>query len=327
MSIDKDLSDRPIEGRSPGDSFGKEAVPADLRKALAEPASSVELDEERAEALPEGANPLPNRRNGSSPKTATTDSGKVLWSVRAWHDGPPDPGPDRGDPWYRSLPGPDLRNRRGDGRGDGLAKPTAGAMLSDRLHGRDPGRYSQVSNTAGFSDLAILPDGTGDVLGLRFRANEGATVRAKGLNALRNRGVQDIPIAAVNAEAAEATPVEVEVEDRDLGADLEAPPGGSDPGHFPSEEAAAKSIYIEQTSTSREWTRPVRQWHAVKSQRAIMFEDRFPMASSKRQHTEFRTVSAQAAAIFRAPTCHDRSRCGNQDRRQKSLSGRFSIGS
>jgi len=31
--------------------------------------SSVELDEARVEALPEGANPLPNQRNGSSPKT------------------------------------------------------------------------------------------------------------------------------------------------------------------------------------------------------------------------------------------------------------------
>ncbi|MBC6407573.1 MAG: transposase [Rhodobacteraceae bacterium] len=42
----------------------------------------VELDEHLAEghgeALPEGANPLPNQRNGSSPKTITTDSGKVL---------------------------------------------------------------------------------------------------------------------------------------------------------------------------------------------------------------------------------------------------------
>jgi len=28
MSIDKDLLDQPMEGRAPGDSFGKEAVPA-----------------------------------------------------------------------------------------------------------------------------------------------------------------------------------------------------------------------------------------------------------------------------------------------------------
>ena len=66
MSIDKDLLDRPMEGPSPGDSFGKEGVPAHLTKTLAEPALRVELDEERGEALPEGAKPLPNRRNGSS---------------------------------------------------------------------------------------------------------------------------------------------------------------------------------------------------------------------------------------------------------------------
>jgi len=44
MSIDKDLLNRPMEGRAPGDSFGKEGVPAHLTKALAEPALRVELD-------------------------------------------------------------------------------------------------------------------------------------------------------------------------------------------------------------------------------------------------------------------------------------------
>ena len=63
-------------------------------------------------------------------------------------------------------------------------------------------------------------------------------------------------------------------------------------GHFPSDEAAAKSIYLAQTATSPEWKRFVRQWQAVKNRRAIMFENRFPMASPKRQRTEFRTVSA-----------------------------------
>jgi len=49
-------------------------------------------------------------------------------------------------------------------------------------------------------------------------------------------------------------------------------------GHFPSEEAAAKLIYLALNATSTEWKRSVREWHAVKSQLAIMFEDRFPMA-------------------------------------------------
>lgn len=55
-----------------------------------------------------------------------------------------------------------------------------------------------VTNKAVFVALAILPDGTRDVLGLWFQANEGAKFWAKVLNDLRNRGVQDILIAVVD---------------------------------------------------------------------------------------------------------------------------------
>jgi len=215
MSIDKDLSDRPMEGRAPGDSFGKKGVPADLTKALAEPALRVERRVGRApgrgarRGAAWGREPAADRRNGSNPETVATDSDKVLPGIPRYRNGSFDPIPIAKD------------RRRGDGRGNGLAKPAAGAILSGRLHGPDPGRHSQVSNTALFGASAILPDGTGDVLGLWFQANEGATVRAKGLNDLRNRSIQDIPIAAVDAEAAEAAPVEVE--DRDLVAKYPAP--------------------------------------------------------------------------------------------------------
>ena len=43
MSIDKDLLDQLMEGRSPGDFFGKNGVLAELTKALAERALSTEL--------------------------------------------------------------------------------------------------------------------------------------------------------------------------------------------------------------------------------------------------------------------------------------------
>jgi putative transposase len=49
-------------------------------------------------------------------------------------------------------------------------------------------------------------------------------------------------------------------------------------GHFPSDEAAAKLIYLALNATSVEWKRSVREWHRVKSQLAIMFEERFPLA-------------------------------------------------
>jgi putative transposase len=55
-----------------------------------------------------------------------------------------------------------------------------------------------VANKAVFVALAVLPDGTRDVLGLWFQANEGAKFWAKVLGDLRNRGVQDILIAVVD---------------------------------------------------------------------------------------------------------------------------------
>lgn len=48
-------------------------------------------------------------------------------------------------------------------------------------------------------------------------------------------------------------------------------------GHFPCDDAAAKSIYLALNATSAEWKRAVSEWHAVRSQLAIMFEERFPM--------------------------------------------------
>ena len=44
MSIDKDLLDRLMEGRSTGDLFGKTGILAELTKALAERALSTEMD-------------------------------------------------------------------------------------------------------------------------------------------------------------------------------------------------------------------------------------------------------------------------------------------
>jgi len=91
MSIDKALLDRLMDGRSPGDLFGKSGILAELTKALAERALSAEmdvhLDEERTEEAPEGR----NRRNGSSQKTVTTDSGKVVLDIPRDRNGTFDP--------------------------------------------------------------------------------------------------------------------------------------------------------------------------------------------------------------------------------------------
>ena len=225
-----------------------------------------------------------------------------------------------------------------------------------------------VSNKAVFVALAIRPDGTRDVLGLWFQANEGAKFWAKVLNDLRHRGVQDILIAvvdglkgfpqaieaafpeaqvqtcivhllrhsmsfasykdrkavatalkavytALDVEAAEAALAEFEESDlakrypaiapswrrawNEVIPFLDYPPevrrliyttnaiealnskirrAVRTRGHFPSDEAAAKLIYLALNATSVEWKRSVREWHRVKSQLAIMFEERFPMA-------------------------------------------------
>lgn len=95
MSIDKDLLVQVMEGRSPGDLFGKDGVLSELTKALAERALSTELDvhltDERADPALEGRNKPPNRRNGSSPKTVTTDSGKVVLDIPRDRNGSFDP--------------------------------------------------------------------------------------------------------------------------------------------------------------------------------------------------------------------------------------------
>jgi putative transposase len=95
MSIDRDLLDRLMAGRSSGDLLGKTGIVAELTKALAERALSTEmdfhLDEERAEPAPESQNQPPNRRNGSSQKTVTTDSGKVVLDIPRDRNGTFDP--------------------------------------------------------------------------------------------------------------------------------------------------------------------------------------------------------------------------------------------
>ena len=95
MSIDTDLLDQLMEGRKPGDLFGKDGILQELTKTLAERALRNELDahltEERADPQPEGANRPPNRRDGSSQKTVTTDSGEVVLDIPRDRNGSFDP--------------------------------------------------------------------------------------------------------------------------------------------------------------------------------------------------------------------------------------------
>lgn len=88
MSIDKTLLDQLMEGRAPGDLFGREGILSELTKALAERALNTELDahldEERVSAPDEVANRPVNRRNGASQKTVTTDTGRRAAARSFW---------------------------------------------------------------------------------------------------------------------------------------------------------------------------------------------------------------------------------------------------
>jgi putative transposase len=48
-------------------------------------------------------------------------------------------------------------------------------------------------------------------------------------------------------------------------------------GSFPTDEAAAKLIYLALQNITKKWTLPVRDWLAALNRFAIMFEDRMPV--------------------------------------------------
>ena len=46
-------------------------------------------------------------------------------------------------------------------------------------------------------------------------------------------------------------------------------------GHFPTDDAVLKLLFLVLRLTSKEWKMPQREWTAAKAQLAILFEDRF----------------------------------------------------
>ena len=49
-------------------------------------------------------------------------------------------------------------------------------------------------------------------------------------------------------------------------------------GHFPTDEAATKLLFLVLHLTERDWKMPPREWGMARAQFAILFEDRFPIA-------------------------------------------------
>ena len=48
-------------------------------------------------------------------------------------------------------------------------------------------------------------------------------------------------------------------------------------GHFPSEEAAIKLIWLQLREVTKNWKMPAREWHAAKAQFGLLFGDRFEL--------------------------------------------------
>ena len=46
-------------------------------------------------------------------------------------------------------------------------------------------------------------------------------------------------------------------------------------GHFPSDEAATKLLYLDSNHAAAEWKRPPREWFEAKTQFAVVFGERF----------------------------------------------------
>ena len=73
-------------------------------------------------------------------------------------------------------------------------------------------------------------------------------------------------------------------------------------GHFPTEEAATKLIWLVLRNVQARWKNPPTTWHAAKTQLAIQFEDRFILTDyliTTGSHTKFLTdPMAKRAPIY-----------------------------
>lgn len=51
-------------------------------------------------------------------------------------------------------------------------------------------------------------------------------------------------------------------------------------GHFPTDDAALKLLFLVLNRSEKEWTMPAREWHMAKAQFAVLFGDRFNRAAA-----------------------------------------------
>ena len=51
-------------------------------------------------------------------------------------------------------------------------------------------------------------------------------------------------------------------------------------GHFPTDDAALKLLFLVLNRAEKEWTMPAREWCIAKAQFAVLFEERFTRAAA-----------------------------------------------
>ncbi len=230
MAIEKELLDRLLAGRDPGEVFAKDDLLDDLKKALSERILNAELDEHLDEERGDGRT---NRRNGSSKKSVLTGTSKLSQDIPRDRSGTFDPKliakyqrrfPDFDDKiismYARGMTVREIRGHEEEFYGidvsPDLISAVTDAVLQEvgewqnrpldvcyslvlfeaiRVKIRDEGF---VRNKAVYIELGILPDGAKEVLDIWIKQTEGTKFWLRVMNELKNRGAGDILIAVVD---------------------------------------------------------------------------------------------------------------------------------
>src|SRR5215469_2564191 len=285
MAITKAVLDELLrEYKGPDDFYGHGGLIKQMSKALIERARQAELTEQIGyEKSESGEKATENRRNGKSIKTLRTDQGPMEIEIPRDRSGEYEPQiiPKHQREWrgfddkilsmyglglstkaiqgnlkeiYNVDVSPELISRVTD-EVKGLVEEWRSRPLEPfypvvfldalRVNIRDEGH---VSKKAVYLALAVRLDGQKEVLGMWIERNEGSKFWMGILNELKNRGVSDILIAAVDGLSG-----------------------------FPDAINAVFPRTEVQRRISKRWTMPIRNWGEAMHQFSVIYGDRVPL--------------------------------------------------
>ncbi len=244
MAIEKGLLDQLLAGRDPKDVFNKDGLVDELKKALSERILNTEL-EEHLDA--DGVEGKSNHRNGYSKKSVLTGSSKMTLSVPRDRAGTFDP--KLIAKYQRRFPDFD----------DKIISMYARGMTVREMAQALRTVYRAADAAAGQAALDAFAQGP---WGARYPAIAQSWRRNWELVIpffAFPEGVRRI-IYTTNAIEALNSKLRRAVRTR---------------GHFPSDDAATKLLYLVLNRATAEWKRPPREWAEAKTQFAVMFNERF----------------------------------------------------